>query len=24
VDADDDGAAAAGCGSDMTLWSYYD
>ena len=24
VDADDDGAGAAGCGSDMTLWSYYD
>ncbi|RLM55039.1 dehydration-responsive element-binding protein 1C-like [Panicum miliaceum] len=23
VDADDDGAGAAGCGSDMTLWSYY-
>ena len=24
VDADDEGAAAEGCGSDMTLWSYYD
>ncbi|XP_034591406.2 dehydration-responsive element-binding protein 1C [Setaria viridis] len=23
TDGDDDGAGAAGCGSDMTLWSYY-